>query len=432
MSKTKTTDNTAEKEFKPIKALRDGADFFWDSISSLETGIVNTLFRNNVSDEQQATKPKTSNLGNIICNFIGQIFGINTKVEVEGDADIIAKWKRTNLENMEDQNLSEDKIETLAQETRQKAIDLYRKISGGSETQQEINLITLLHEHRLKLIGEVLSADDKSETEKLQYIKDILENKGDFQQHINLASNIYNLTEANFQPGDDLKINFLLPKAPGNSSSTYPPQWKDPSQDRIILDKETKEELLFRLNDFKYSCLGVLDSGFHYSNQIEALKGLLEEHSAQTSREDFVKKHADLKLAIGGKIEIGVARLEFGLNRKMANESIKEDVENILNQSYPSKVEEDDKAKSILTTKAEDIAESMLNLNFAEIKESFSDFSYAVKQMMYFYTFQQISYARGKELAEQVSKITGDSLTPQSSPRKSRSNASATPPFPKH
>ena len=151
----------------------------------------------------------------------------------------------------------------MVEKTRQNAINLYREISGGSETQQEINLITLLHAHRLKLIKEVLSKDDKSKEDKLEEIKDILKNKGNFNPNFNLMNNIYHLTEQNFQPGDDLEWRSLLPeksshaKSPTNSSSIYPPQRRDPSQDRIILDKKTKEQLLFRLIDFKYSCLGV-------------------------------------------------------------------------------------------------------------------------------------------------------------------------------
>ncbi len=69
--------------------------------SSLETPIFNALSCKNVADnanitdKQQATKHKTRNLENSICNFIAQIWCTNTKVE--GDADIIAQSKRNNL-----------------------------------------------------------------------------------------------------------------------------------------------------------------------------------------------------------------------------------------------------------------------------------------------------------------------------------------------
>jgi len=275
--------------FKVIKALIDGADYFWDSISSLKTAIVNALSCTNVTNKdsidngKQTPKPK-----------------INTKVE--GGADIIAQWKRNNLKR-DFSNKNDDEIESLVEKTRQKAINLYRKISDDSETQQEINLITLLHAHRLKLINEVLSNDSKSEEDKLEEIKDILENKGNFNPNFNLMDNIYFLTEVNFQPGNDLEWRSLLPeksshaKSPTNSSSIYPPQRRDPSQDRIILDKKTKEQLLFRLNNFRYSCLGVLESGAKESIEIKALETLCQEESTT----DYAKKYSTTKKNIKDK-----------------------------------------------------------------------------------------------------------------------------------
>ena len=205
----------------------------------------------------------------------------------------------------------------MVEKTRQNAINLYREISGGSETQQEINLITLLHAHRLKLIKEVLSKDDKSKEDKLEEIKDILKNKGNFNPNFNLMDNIYSLTEVNFQPGDDLEWRSLLPeeptpaKSPTNSSSIYPSQRRDPFQDRIILDKETKEQLLFRLNDFGYSCLGVLESDAEKSHKIEALKTLCQKESTT----DYAKEYSATKKNIQSKIEKGARFVEEELGR---------------------------------------------------------------------------------------------------------------------
>jgi hypothetical protein len=431
--------NPKDKIYYLAKCFGDGIDFFLDSISSLETGIVNIFCHgdektNNKSDDsannlEKNPKHKISNIEKTIFGFLA-IMTRDYKSSEELEADSISKWKASNLSQSQTQ-YSDNEIQIAQNKTCENALNLLRKISDDDETQREINLITLLHEHRLKLIREILNNKVKSEGQKLQEIKDILENKVDFQQHMNLASNIYYLTEANFQPdaSEPSRQSSNNESTSSNSDANPPthrgiyPQYTIPTPEDLdrsqsFSDQKTKEELLFRLNDFKYSCLGVLDSGFHDSNQIEALKGLLEEHSAQTRREDFVKKHADLKSAIGDKIETGVARLELGLKNKM-KKSTEKDVENILKQhSNLSGAIEKDKANSILVSKAEYITESMLKLDFDEIKESLSNFSYAVKQMMYFYTFQQISYARGKELAEAMSE-NDDMKSPLPSPQNS-------------
>ena len=98
---------TQSDNFKVIQTLRDGADYFWNSISSLETAIVNVLCTTNdankdsaskdsASNAQQTPKTKISNLENSICNFIEQIF---PNPKVERDADNIAQLKRNNLES---------------------------------------------------------------------------------------------------------------------------------------------------------------------------------------------------------------------------------------------------------------------------------------------------------------------------------------------
>lgn len=415
--------NPKDKIYDLAKCFGDGIDFFLNSISAVETGIVNIFCHggektNNKSDDS-ANNPehKISNIEKTIFGFLA-IMTRDYKSSEELEADSISKWKASNLSQSQTQ-YSDNEIQIAQNKTYENALNLLRKISDDDETQREINLITLLHEHRLKLIGEVLNAVDKSESKKLQDIEEILQNKGDFKQHMNLANNIYYLTEANFQPdASEPSRQFSNNKSTSsNSDANLPthrgiyPQYTTPipedlDRSQSFYDQKTKEELLFRLNDFKYSCLGVLYSSVKESHQIQALKELFVEHSSQNSREDFVKKHADLKLAIGGKIETGAKKLEDGLNLGMTNESIEQDVANILNQLYrPSKEGELNKANSILATKAEDITESMFKLDFNEIKESFSDFSYAVKQMMYFYTFQEISYARGKELAEKFQEI---------------------------
>lgn len=438
--------------FEVIQALRDGGDCFWNSISSLETAIVNALSCNNVADKQQTTTPKSSNLENSICNFIAQIFGLNTKVE--GDADIIAQWKRNDLKQ-EPKIQGEDEVEikVLVEKTRQNAINLYREISGGSETQQEINLITLLHAHRLKLIKEVLKEDSKSEEDKLKEIKDILENKGNFNPNFNLMDNIYCLTEVNFQPGNDLEWRSLLPeeptpaKSPTNSSSIYPPQ----KRDSFILDKKTKEQLLFRLNDFGYSCLGVLESGANEISKIEALKALCQEESAT----DYAKEYSDLKSAIRKKIESGASAVYLELCKIDLNAL------NLTNLNYPEETEEEratcydsykkqlldenissiirmatdklrqtkrevgkfeeeeqvetKRLKSLLNSKAEIIAESGIKNGIDKMHYSLMAIDPlidTIRTAMYNHAFIQISFAKGRELVEELGKIPGGDLAP--------------------
>ena len=457
--------------FKVIQALRDGADYFWNSISSLETAIVNVLCTTNdankdsASNAQQTPKTKISNLENSICNFIEQIFPINPKVE--GDADIIAQWKRNNLER-DFSEKNEDEIEVLVEKTRQNAINLYREISGGSETQKEIKLITLLHANRLKLINEVLSNDSKSEEVKLEEIKDIIENKGNFNPNFNLMDNIYFLTEVNFQPGDDLEWRSLLPEAPrpakatSNSSSIYPPQRRDPSQDRIILDKETKEQLLFRLIDFKYSCLGVLESGADNKvNKIRALETLCQKELTT----DYAKEYSATKKNIQSKIEKGarfveeeLGRIKFEANilanqaketpdirQKTISSLLDDQIETIQNK-VAEKIKEDkfiepenedrlalkeESQKQIEVVKqyAENIAKSGIYEEEAKMLNKLTDFQIskdvvgAIRTAMYNEAFIQISFAKGRELVEKVRKMTGDDVTPPPSPRNSRSHA---------
>jgi hypothetical protein len=462
--------------FKVIKALMDGANNFLNSISSLETAIVNALSCNNVADNRQTPKPKTSNLENSICNFIASIWGLNTKVE--GGADIIAKWKRNNLKR-DFPNKNDDEIKVLVEKTRQKAINLYRKISDDSETQQEIKLISLLHAHRLKLIKEVLKEDSKSEEDKLKEIKDILENKGNFNPNFNLMNNIYWLTEVNFHPGDDLELRSFLPKestpakAPTNSSSIYPPQRRDPSQDRIILDKETKEQLLFRLNDFGYSCLGVLESDAEKSHKIEALKTLCQKESTT----DYAKEYSATKKNIQSKIEKGARFVEEELGRIkfeaniLANQAketpdirqktissllddqietikskvakkIKEDkfigpesedqlalesnprvilpeLDHINQPQKQSALKESQKQIKVVKQFAENIAIRGILEGKNTMLDKLTSFQVvgAIRTAMYHQAFIEISFAKGVELVETVRKMTGGDVTPKSSPK---------------
>ena len=444
---------------------------FWNSISSLETAIVNVLCPTNdankdsASNAQQTQKTKISNLEKSICNFIEQIF---PNPKVEGGADIIAQWKRNNLER-DFSNKNDDEIESLVEKTRQNAINLYREISGGSETQQEIKLITLLHANRLKLINEVLSNDSKSEEDKLEEIEDILKNKGNFNPNFNLMNNIYSLTEVNFQPGNDLEWRSLLPEeptpdeAPIKSYSIYPPQRRDPSQDRIILDKKTKEQLLFRLIDFKYSCLGVLESGAKKSIEIKALETLCQKELTT----DYAKEYSATKKNIQSKIEKGarfveeeLGRIKFEANilanqaketpdiRQQTISSLLDCKSETIQNKVAEKIKEDkfiepenedrlalkeESQKQIEVVKqyAENIAKSGIYEGGAKMLNKLTDFQIskdvagAIRTAMYNQAFIQISFAKGRELVEKVRNITGDDVTPKSSPRNSISPASS-------
>jgi hypothetical protein len=280
------------------------------------------------------------------------------------------------------------------------------------------------------------------------------------------------LEDSNYDFNHSLDDNILW-LAPNINKSTF--LLGDPSN---ISEETSKEELLFRLNDFKYSCFGVLASGAKESPKIEALRELCQEESTT----DYAKEYSTTKINIQSKIEKGARVVETELvkiecevnktilaNKEQATPNIKQQIISILLdqeiETIKKKVVQEIKEDKFIGTKseaqlalesnprvilskpnqialkesqkqievvkqfAENIAEwgisegrNKMHNTLTHLKIS-KDVAGAIRTAMYNEAFIEISFAKGRELAEKLHKITGDDVPPPPSPRNSPSRA---------
>jgi hypothetical protein len=136
--------------YSAFGTLGSGINFFLNQCSSIQTCIIDIIPFIPKDNIKKSNPPAP----------------IRSKLEEQ--AEIIARWKEDNLKKQNEKLkpreiilYSDDQIQELKNERYKEALSLFQKISGDNETQQEIKLITLLHEHRLKLIGEVLNYSDE-------------------------------------------------------------------------------------------------------------------------------------------------------------------------------------------------------------------------------------------------------------------------------
>lgn len=416
------------------KKLEFFVDPFYDAISSLGNGIVSTY--KSCKEIVRGTFEQKNNSQTSLAEQPKVFFGENAQKIADLYEDNFTSKGLTAPD--EDKKLIYDN-----------ALHLYEKIGEGSEDQKERKLITLLHRHRVASINNILKDDDKNEEEKLRDINKIL-NDSNYGFNHSLDYNIFWLAH------NINKSTFLL----GDQSN--------------ISEKTSEEELFFRLNDFEYSCRGVLASGAKKSAKIEALKTLCQEESTT----DYAKKYSTTKINIQDKIEKGarvveaeLVGIEFEANKTiLANQE--EETSDIRQQIISSllgykfetiksrvakKIKEDEfigpKSKDRLTLKgkpkailpeldhinqpqkqlalkesreqievvkqyAENIAKWGISEGRNKMPNKLTDIKIsknvagAIRTAMYNEAFIKISFAKGRELVEKVRNITGDDVTP--------------------
>lgn len=425
--------------YSAFGTLGSGIDFLLNQCSSIQTSIIDIIPFIPKDNIKKSNPPAP----------------IRSKLKKQ--AEIIARWEEDNLRKQNEKLkpkatilYSDSQIQELKNERYKEALSLFQKISGDNVTQQEIKLITLLHEHRLKLIGEVLN--DKSEIDKLDKIDKILNYGGDFYQDLDLLYNIYDLTEKKFNPQLDLPIQSPNASSPSinredrfpissNAFLSYPPRQKDLN---AIADKKTKEELLFRLNYFKYSCLGVLKSGVEKSHKIGALKELIEEQSDLVRRK-FKVKHQEFDCKIRKVIEIFVHKKFQEIIKVERSQQIPMEEEDLKQkEKYLKKISD-----QILESYKSNLADASMkekpeSYELPQIKEEnkikieqeyITNLKNLMKEKIYQFATEEMSFYEGIKLAEKMQSIATDSsfsvnperLTPPPSPR-SREGAPSPPP----
>ena len=404
------------------KKLEFFVDPFYDTISSLGNGIVRAC-QSCEKEFQKNFNPNTKNPD--------QQFDSETSPEQQRQENF--NKAAQNIAYLYENNCTYGGLD-VSNEDKQliydNALHLYEKIGEGSDDEKERKLITLLHRHRVASINNILKDANKNEEEKLGDINKIL-NDSNYYSNLSLDDNIFWLAQ------NINKSTFLL----GDQSN--------------ISEKASKEELLFRLNDFGYSCLGVIESGAEKSHKIQALEEFLME---QQPIENLIKEHSNLKSLIRKKIEKGVSVVFFE-SFKIDHEALK-----LTDSSYQKKTEEEKatcynsfknqlldqnrssiivmatdrlrktksevgtfeeeeqvtkRLESLLNSKAEIIAESGIKNGIDKMPYSLMDMDIdplidSIKTAMYNEAFFQISFAKGRELVEKVRKMKGGDVTPPS------------------
>ena len=419
-------------------------DPFYDAISSLENGIV-TAYQSCEKEFQKNFNPNTKNPD--------QQFDSETSSEQQQQENLNKAAQY--IADLYEDNCNSKEL-TVPDEGKKliydNALHLYEKIGEGLEDQKERKLITLLHRHRVASINNILKDDAKNEEEKLDDINKIL-NDSNYDFNHSLDDNIFWLAQ------NINKSTFLL-EGPSN-----------------ISEKTSKEELLFRLNDFGYSCLGVLASGADKVNKIEALKALYQEESTA----DYAKKYLTTKKNIQSKIEKGarvveaeLVKLGFEADKTILANGVKETpdikqqiISGLLDdqiETIQNKVAKEIKEDKFIGNKSEAQLPSERNPRFPNeieqlaLKESREQIKVvkqyaekiakwgifegrnkmpnkltdikisedvvgairtaagAIRTAMYNQAFIEISFDKGRELVEQLGKIPGgDEMPPPSS-----------------